>query len=792
MRWVGMIAAAVLSLGVSAGAAPARKAPARKAPARKAPAKAARPAPSTPAVTAPQHPQFLRDIAPILDKQGCSVAACHGKFGGRGDFAISLLTLAPEDDYAPIVYGARGRRVNLQEPEQSLLLLKAVAQVPHGGGMRFKKGSVEYQTLLNWLKDGAPFAQEDARLQTLTVEPARVVSKVGQVTPLKVSAKWSDGRVEDVTQKAVYASADEPVAAVSGEGKVTGVRWGGTAIQVRYLGTVRAAFFTLPQVRKGPASYPETPRANLIDNLVFDNLKKMNVLPSGLTTDEQFCRRVYLDLLGVLPTPEELEAFLAECAAERQEAAQGNEEMGKRGNEGKPISSFPSISPFPSKTRAKLIDALLERPEFVDLRTLRIADLLRLNPRKISNNNGFGERSVVLFHEWIRENVAKNRPYNEFVKELLSARGSLYFNGPASYWAVERTANDRAETTGQAFLGVRLQCARCHKHPFDRWTTDDYWDFSSFHGKVGLRNVPGGAFGEQEVYYNAGANVVNQSVNGPRKGLPALPTFLGAEPLGEEQLKGDISQQLSEWVVSKENPFFARSTMNRLWSNYFGRGLIHPVDDMRETTPESVPGMLDALAKEFVEHGYDIKHMIRLMLNSRAYQLSSAPNDSNALDDRFYSHYYPKPMPAQVLLDTINQATGTAERLTAFPLTRSVELPVPTNNYFLTIFGKSHREYLTDLDPKLEPNLVQTLHMMNSGYVNQKIRSGTYIRDLGRAKMEDEALVRQAFLRTLCRQPTAEETAAALKALSQAKNRQEGIEDLLWALIASREFLFIS
>lgn len=761
MRLLGVVL--VLALGAPAAAAPAKRAAKKPAPrvTKKAVAKkpAARKAPPAPKIVAPEHPQFLRDVAPILDKAGCSIAACHGKFGGRGDFELSLLTLAPEDDYRPIVFGAKGRRINLQEPAHSLLLQKPTGEVPHAGGVRFKKGSVEYQTFLNWIRDGVPFTPEDPRVKEVKVEPSSVTLKPGARTQLKVTAIWTDGKVEDVTKKAVYASSDEPVATVTDEGKVEGVRWGGTAIQVRFLGVARASFLTLPQERKGKTKYPDAPRVNYIDELVFNNLKRMNVIPSELTNDEQFCRRVYLDTVGMLPTPEELQKFVQD--------------------------------PAPDK-RAKLIDELLERPEFVDLRTLRIADMLRLNPRKINNNNGFGERSVVLFHDWIRENVAKNRPYNEFVKELLAARGSLYFNGPAAYWAIERTANDRAETTGQAFLGVRLGCARCHKHPFDRWNTDDYWNFSAFHGKIGLRGVPGGAFGEQEVYYNPGARVINQSVNGPRRGLPAVPTFLGDEPLSEEAQKEDISMRLAEWVTGKENPFFARSTMNRLWSQIFGRALVHPVDDMRETTPESVPGMLDALSKDFIEHNFDIKHVIRTVLNSRTYQLQSVANTTNALDDRFYSHYYPKPMVAQVLLDTINQATGVAERLSQFPLTRAVELPIPVNNYFLTVFGKSHREYLTELDPKLEPNLVQTLHMMNSTYINGKIRSGSYLRELGRSKTSDEEVVRQMFLRTLCREPTAGETAAALNALSETKKRQDWLEDLLWSLLSSREFLFIS
>src|SRR5437764_3901468 len=365
-------------------------------------------------------------------------------------------------------------------------------QVPHGGGLRFTKTAPEYRILLNWLKDGAPLAADDARVESLTIQPQQLTLPVGGKVQLKVTAKWWDGRVEDITRKAVYASADEPVASVSPTGLVNGLRWGGTSIQIRFLGMARAVFLTLPQARKDNKPFPDVPRASLIDRYVFDNLKRMNVLPSGLTTDEQFCRRVYLDVIGVLPTPEELERFLAGKAPDR---------------------------------RAKLIDQLLERPEFVDLRTLRLADMLRLNPRKISGEAGFGDRAVILFTEWIRDSVAKNRPYNEFVYDLLAARGKIYFNGPADFWAIERAPNDRAEATAQGFLGVRMQCARCHKHPFDRWTTDDYWNFSAFMGKVGLSG--GRIIDENVVHYAPGAQVTNMSVTGRNRGKVAPATYLG-------------------------------------------------------------------------------------------------------------------------------------------------------------------------------------------------------------------------------------------------------------------------
>lgn len=747
-----------------ASAAPKRRAPAARRPARKAQPKAkSRPAPAPVEEPVPAQPQFLRDVAPILDRSGCSAAACHGKFGGRGDLAISLLTLSPEDDYDPIVLGSRGRRVNLQEPEKSLLLLKAAGEAPHGGGSRFNRKSREYRTLLTWLKNGAPFTPQDARLTGLAISPEKIQSQVGKKSQVKVIAHWSDGSKSDVTRQAMYASADEPVATVDDEGQITAQRWGLTAIQARFLGQIRAAFITLPRQDKGATArapkQPRMERANLIDEAIFSNLERLNVQPSVLTSDAEFLRRVYLDTLGRLPEPAEQESFAADQGPDR---------------------------------RARLIDALLERPEWVDLRTLRIADLLRLNPRKINNNAAFGQRSTYLFHEWIRSAVARNQPWNQFVRELLGSRGSLYQNGPASFWAVERTPNDRAETVGQAFLGVRLGCARCHKHPFDRWTTDDYWNFSAFHGTVGLRNMPGGAFGEQEVFYNPGARVVNQSVNGPSRGLPAVPTFLGEKPLDEEARKADVSLRLAAWVTADDNAFFARATVNRLWSNYFGRGLIHPVDDMRDTTPESVPGLLDALAREFIRTGYDIKGLVRLMLNSRSYQLSSLPNPTNELDDRFYSRFYPRPMLAQVMLDVLNQASGISERLTPFPLTRAVELPIPTNNFFLNVFGQSHRLYLTDLDPRLEPNLVQTLHLMNSSYVNGKIRGGQWVREAAKSMGGEAELVRRTFIRTLCREPLKTELDAAMAIRPTAKNRQEWLEDLVWSILASREFLFIS
>ena len=705
-------------------------------------------------------PLFIRDIAPILDKKGCSTAGCHGKFGGRGGFQLSLLTLSPQDDYDPIVRGARGRRVNFVEPERSLLLLKATGQSGHGGGQRFAVNSPEYRKIRDWIALGAPYdSTADPKLASLTVLPAQVtLPKVGAQQKLKVFARFTDGSVQDVTGNANYEVSDEAIARVDGGGMVTGKRWGGTAVVVRYLGTVQATFLSLPRADKKP--YPKVTRNNFVDDYVQANLKRLNVVPSRLTTDREFVRRVTLDVCGRLPDSAEVEAFVADKAPDK---------------------------------RAKLIDRLLETPDFVDMRTLRLGDMLRIHPRNLGNNT-FGERGTVLFTEWVRDAVAENLPYDQFVRQLILARGSTYQVGAANFYRVDRRPEDRMETVGQAFLGLRMACARCHKNPFDRWTTDDYWNFAAFLGKVGTRG--GNQPEEIEVFYNAGGRVVNQSVTG-RRGQAAVPAFPGdSQPFSsDDSEKSDVLAAFADWVVSPRNPYFAKATVNRLWSHYLGRGVVHPVDDMRATTPPSVPGLLDALAKDFVAHGHDIKHTIRVLLNSRTYQTAAEVNPTNSLDDRFFSRFYPRPMPAPVLLDALNQATGTTEKFGNYPVeTRAKQLELPVGSYFLDTFGRSHREFLADLEPRIEPTLVQTLHILNAPTIDSKLkaRNGVVAQLLKADGITDEEMVKRLYARTLCRPPTSKEMTAALAYLKASANRTEGIQDLLWALISAREFYFVS
>ena len=700
-------------------------------------------------------PQFLKDVAPILDKQGCSIGMCHGKFGGQGGFNLSLLTLNPESDYKPIVHHNRGRRINLLEPEQSLFLLKPTGQVPHEGGLRFEPGSDEALTILRWIEAGAPFPTDAPRLAKLEIQPNELVlTSPDAPAQLEVLAHWTDGSVEDVTAQVVYESKDPAIAEVSETGEVTRLRWGGTAILARYLGEVTAAFITLPrETAIADTDFPAP--ANYIDERVFAKLKKLNVQPSALTTDTEFLRRVYQDTIGRLPTPEEIRAFLADTQPDK---------------------------------RARCIDKLLDTSAWIDVRTLALADLLRIHPRDLGNG-AFGERGATLFHEWVRDTVAQNKPYDAFVRELITARGSTYQHGPANYYRIERQPAGRAETTAQVFLGIRLSCARCHKHPFDRWTTDDYWNFAAFTGKVGTRT--GELYNEQVVYYNPTGRVINQSVQGNR-GEVAQPTFLAGTTL-PANYQGDVLHRLADWITSGTNPYFAKATVNRIWSHYFGRGIVEPVDDMRATTPPSVDRLLEALAAAFVESGFDTKHVIRQILNSRTYQLSAVPNETNELDDRFFSRFTPRPMNAHILLDALNDVTGTQEKYGRYPIgTRTVQLPLPVSSRFLSLFGRSQREFLGNLAPKLEPTLTQALHLINAPYVQKKLRSrdGALTRLL-KTHHENRELITELYLRTLSRFPTEKELATAEAYLAESLKRREGSEDLLWALISSRAFLFV-
>ncbi|MCC7495594.1 MAG: DUF1549 domain-containing protein [Fimbriimonadaceae bacterium] len=699
---------------------------------------------------------FVRDVAPIFDRESCSSSPCHGKFGGgQGRLQLSLMTLSPEADFAGLE-----PLIDLQNPANSVLLQKPSGKSPHAGGRRFRENAKEYQTILRWIQEGCRNPTREPLPVRLRVTPERF-----NFTPdknqgrIQVTAEFADGSAEDVTDRTRFISPDEEQVEVTPAGYVTMQRWGLTNVVCRYVGLTKAVFISLPRPKTAadPAP-PKVAAGNLVDALVHKNLEWLNINPAPRCDDYTFLRRIYLDLVGALPDPATIRAFVKD--------------------------------PDPSK-RAKLVDQLLDDPRFVAMRTLRLGDMLRINPRKLANGP-LQARAAMIFDDWLRRSVRDNKPFNKLTHELVNARGSTMLNGPANFYRVERSPENRAETIGQAFLGVRLSCARCHNHPFDRWNTDDYWEFAAFLAKIRERGAE--LFDDRELYVDNKAQLRNQAVTSKKKGQVAVPTFLGGPSLPQEQFQGDYLQALADWITNDDNPYYGKATVNRVWSHFLGRGVVTPVDDIRETSVAAVPALLTLLAQEFRRTGYDTKQLIRLIVTSETYQRSSSSDTTNELDNRFFSHFQPKQMLAQVLLDAINTACGTWDQYASFPRgTTAVELPLMVNNDFLDRFGRSNREFLATLDPHAEPTMPQTLHLINSGYINGKItsREGT-VATLEPQLRDDRVLVEELYLRTLCRPPSAGELEQVLGYLKKIPNRREAFEDLLWALISSREFVFIS
>lgn len=711
---------------------------------------------------------FANDVIPALTRAGCNMGACHGALNGKGGFRLSLLGYDPAADYASIVNEHEGRRVVLTDPADSLLLKKATMAVPHSGGLRFKPDSYEYQLILGWLRDGAaapsPDAAEVASVDVVPQErtirfkegeltvafpqakgaPKRVTLRQGQ--RLVALARFKDGRVEDVTRKAQFNSLNDAVAEAADDGQVTVAARGATAVMVRYRGLATVARMIAPY--RDLPTFPDFPRASYVDELVAARWKQMGLLPSPKSTDAEYIRRVFLDVLGMLPTPEEVKAFLAD--------------------------------PDPKK-REKLVDAVLNRPEYVDYWTLKWGDLLRNNSSKVQ------PKGMWSFYNWLRASFRENKPMDQFARELVTAQGSAYTTGPANYFRVASNPADLAETTSQVFLGVRLACAKCHHHPFEKWTQDDYWQMAAFFARVGLKGSQEfGIFGgEQVVRLNPTGEVTN-----PRTGKVMKPTPLDGEPADDPI---DRRRVLAAWMTDPANQMFSRNIVNRYWGYLMGRGIVEPVDDMRVTNPPSNPELLDALAKDFVENGFDVKKLLRRILTSEVYQLSSNPTPENKLDEVFYTKYAVKRMGAEELLDAVNFATGTIDKFPNLPAgMRAVQLPDPNvQNYFLDTFGRPPRVITCECERSAEPNMAQALHLMNSDFVQNKIAAKNgRIAKLLEAKKSDPEIVEELYLSTFSRPPTSAESTRAVEIINQAPNKKEGCEDLLWALLNSREFLF--
>jgi hypothetical protein len=709
----------------------------------------------------PRPVSFRRDLVAALSVGGCNQGACHGTPSGKNGFKLSLRGYDPAADYLQLSRDVLGRRTDRMEPEASLIFQKATGRVPHEGGLRFQPSSLPGQIMRGWLAEGLQDDPADLpALKGIVALPgSRVLNAPARWQQLAVLATFADGTVRDVTRLTVFSSSDNAVAEVSPTGLVEFRQSGEVAVLCRYLQELHPVRLTYLEPKQGFA-WVNPPENNYVDKYVFAKLKMLSIAPSDLCTDQEFVRRAYLDLCGILPTPEEVGAFLA--------------------------------SADPQK-RAKLIDALLERPEYADFWTLKWSDVLRSNRKTIQL------KGTHVFQEWIREQIAGNRPFDQVVRDLLTADGSTFANPPANFYRVAAEPTALAETTAQLFFGVRMQCAKCHNHPFEKWTQDDYYSLAAFFARVKLKkdNVEPGANPMAPgamVVYSERAGEVNQARTGqvmaPKVfGLPA-PTI----PPGK-----DRREALADLVTSPQNPFFAKSVVNRVWYHLTGRGVVDPVDDFRDSNPSANDELLDALAKDFVEHKFDLKYVIRTVMNSRTYQLSAQTNEFNKDDNKYFSHAVTRLLTAEQLLDALCAVTEVPEKYAGMPLgTRAAQLPDgEVNHPFLKTFGQPARELACECEREGDSNLAQALQLINGPTVNEKLRNAN--NRVGRLLAKKTAdgkplaeteVLSELYLATLSRPPAGEEVKAALEHVGKASNKRLAWEDVHWALINSKEFLF--
>lgn len=712
---------------------------------------------------------FRNDVLPVLSKAGCNMGACHGALAGKGGFRLSLRGYDPPTDRFNIVEQDRGRRVEFADPGRSLLLAKPSGAIPHKGGVRFEVDSPSYRILAEWIAAGAPPPREDdPRVDHLEIFPPQSLQRVGEQQQLLVTAHFTDGRRADVTPWVKWSSANEAVCGIDDAGRVMVVGPGEGAIVAWYSSQLAIARVTVPWTNPQPLPEPLPPR-NFIDEHIDARLALLNLPASPPCSDAEFIRRVFLDTLGLLPTPEETARFLAD--------------------------------PSPEK-RDRLIDALLERPEFVDYWTYKWSDVLMLNGTLLR------PMALKAYYDWIHRHVAANTPWDQFVREILTAAGSSHENGATNFFALYQSPEDMTENACQAFLGLSIGCAKCHNHPLEKWTNDQYYAMANLFARVrakGWGGEPRNGDGLRTLYVATSGDLVQ-----PRTGKPQPPTPLDGEPIPIDD-PGDRREVLARWLTSPENPYFARSITNRVWANYFGVGLVDAVDDLRVSNPASNPELLDAAAAFLVEHQFNLKALMKAVMQSNAYQRSSQPLPGNADDRRFYSRYYPRRLMAEVLHDAIVQVTEVPTRFdqVAFPGadrqktdfyplgTRAIQLyDSAVENYFLQAFGRNQRRIVCECERSAEPSMVQVLHLSNGDTLNEKLKSPqgrvSALVALRRAGMSDSALLDHVYLTALARFPTPAERETLLEQLASTGPEDERIvlEDILWAILTSREFVF--
>jgi hypothetical protein len=698
------------------------------------------------------------EMMPVLTKAGCNAGACHGAQYGKGGLKLSLFGSEPDADHKALLREGAGRRVDLLVPEASLLLAKPVGRVPHQGGVLIYDGSRAYSILHRWVRTGAPAERADAAptLTSLEIFPRarmyRTDDRAAATQRLLVIAGFSDGSRRDVTADVRFDSNRPGTAAVAPDGTAAIAGRGEAAVMARYMGLAAVATLTVVRDDAGFA-WSAPPEHNFIDGLVDAKLRRMRFTPSPVCSDEEFVRRASLDATGALPDPDEVAAFLADPAPSRDK-------------------------------RAKYVDRLLARPEFVDFWTQRWGDWLR--------NRADSERSqkpMLALHNWLRAAVRDNKPLDRMAAELITARGSTFRSGPANFFRLNRGPENAAEAAAQLFLGIRLQCARCHQHPFERWTQEDYHSLAAYFARIGTKNDPEyGLFG-------GGVDIVLKptgETRHPRTGKTLAPRPPGATEPADDP--ADRRLALARWLTDPANPGMARNFANRYWAHFLGRGLVEPVDDVRDTNPPTNPELLEALAADLVRSGWDARHLIRTIMLSRTYQTSSRPTAGNAGDTQFHSRYYVKRLTAEQLLDAVCTVTGVAEKFPLLPAgTRATGLPDPgTDSYFLDVFGRPKRETACECERQGDPNMAQVLHLINGQAINAKLASpDAWPARLARAGKTDAEIIERLYLLALSRRPSDRERTTAEALVKSAPSRKEGLEDLLWTLCNSKEFLFV-
>lgn len=711
---------------------------------------------------APQPVSFVNDVVPVLTKASCNTGGCHAKAGGgQNGFQLSLLGFEVGEDYEAIVREGRGRRLFPPMPEESLLLRKASGETPHGGGIRLPRDSHGYDLIRRWISQGAPYEIEnDPHLETLEVTPDRGVIPMGKEQQLQAVATFSDGSQRDVTPFTLFESNSEAMAEVSSDGfvKIHQIP-GRVAIMLRYQD--KSAVFTAAVPLDAPLGELPKPN-NFIDELVFGNLKEIGIPPSPVCDDATFLRRVTLDITGRLPTAKETEAFLASTDAAK---------------------------------RDQVIERLLRSPGYADFFANKWTSLL-----KNRRDDASDITSNFAFHAWIRDSLLDNVPYDQLVRELLAATGTVVANPPVAWYKRVKQPKEQLEDVAQLFLGVRLQCAQCHHHPFERWSQDDYYSLAAFFSQVGRK--PTGTRGEDMIFHERGIATATNMKTGEK----LRPAALG-DSVGEIPAEQDPRLLLADWISKPNNPFFAKALVNRYWKHFFKRGLIEPEDDIRDTNPASNPELLAALEDHFIQSGYDLKDLVRVITQSRAYQLSSVPNQYNLIDEQNYSRYYPRRLQAEVLLDAVNDLTASPTDFPNLPLgTRAVALPDNSYNKaspFLRVFGRPDNSSVCECERVQSSSLAQSLHLINSSEIKSKLgASQGRAAKLAKQDTEAEANIREIYRVAFSREPDAEELQVAIEYVQQIPTDAEGkpidanqaarqnYQDLIWALMNSKEFLF--